>query len=40
MFTNFVSNYQNKLIGCQGASCTIYEKSLAKYQKKKQAYCR
>ncbi len=40
MFTNFASNYQNKLIDCQGASCTIYEKSLIKYQKKQQAYCR
>ena len=40
MFTNYVSNYQNKLIGCQGATCTIYEKSLVKYQKKQKTYCR
>ncbi|HEB92390.1 MAG TPA: DUF4124 domain-containing protein [Gammaproteobacteria bacterium] len=40
MFTNFASNYQNKLVDCQGASCTIYEKTLIKYQKKQQTYCR
>ncbi len=40
IFTNFASNYQNKLIGCQGASCSIYEQSLIKYQKKQQTYCR
>ncbi len=40
MFTNYVSNYQNKLIGCQGASCSIYDKSLVKYQKKQKTYCR
>ena len=40
MFTNYVSNYQNKLIGCQGVPCAIYEKSLVKYQKKQKIYCR
>ena len=40
MFTNYVSNYQNKLIGCQGAPCSIYEKSLVKYQEKRKTYCR
>ncbi len=40
MFTNYVSNYQNKLIGCQGAPCAIYEKSLVKYLEKRKTYCR
>ncbi len=40
MFTTFVSDYQNKLIGCEGPSCTIFERTLANYEKKKQTYCR
>ncbi|VAW93213.1 hypothetical protein MNBD_GAMMA20-1865 [hydrothermal vent metagenome] len=40
IFTNFASNWQNKLIDCQGASCSIYEKSLINYQKKQKTYCR
>ncbi len=40
MFTTYVSNYENKLIGCQGPSCAIFGRALEKYQKKKQSYCR
>ncbi|MCF6211379.1 MAG: DUF4124 domain-containing protein [Gammaproteobacteria bacterium] len=40
IFTNFASNWQNKLINCQGASCSIYEKSLINYQEKQKTYCR
>ncbi|HHH48763.1 MAG TPA: hypothetical protein ENK51_07750 [Gammaproteobacteria bacterium] len=40
MFTTYVSDYENKLIGCQGPSCDIFGRALEKYQKKKQSYCR